>query len=118
MLTAISAVALAMPGFAQEAIPDSDWRTINRDSAATRYSPLDDINRENVSTITEAWSYPLRAFSTAVPLVVDGVMYLPAGSRVVALDADTGEEIWVLNEPAPANQPPGPGGGFSSRGLG
>ena len=118
LLTAISAVALAMPGFAQEAIPDSDWRTINRDSAATRYSPLDDINRENVSKITEAWNYPLRAFSTAVPLVIDGVMYLPAGPRVVALDADTGEEIWVLNEPAPANQPPGPGGGFSGRGLG
>ena len=41
-------------------IPDGDWRTINRDLPATRYSPLDQINRSNVAQLKVAWSYPLR----------------------------------------------------------
>jgi len=120
LLAAISTMAMAMPGIAQESIPDSDWRTINRDLAATRYSPLDEINRANVEQLHEKWSYPLRAFSTAVPVVVDGIMYLPAGSRVVALDADTGEEVWTYSESSVPNQGSGSGGGggFSGRGLG
>jgi glucose dehydrogenase len=56
------------------AMPDGDWRTINRDLAATRFSPLDEINKSNVSQLAEAWSYPLRGFNNAVPLVVGGTM--------------------------------------------
>ena len=99
------------------AMPDGDWRTINRDLAATRFSPLDDINKSNVSQLAEAWSYPLRGFNTAVPLVIDGTMYVSVANRVVALDADTGEEVWVHEEPRPAGQGPGPGG-VSGRGVG
>ena len=120
LLTAISAVALTMPVVAQQAVPDSDWRTIDRDLAATRYSPLQEINRTNVGQLEEKWSYPLRAFSTVVPLVIDGTMYFPAGQRVVALNADTGEEVWTYSESVP--QDPAAGGigpgGFSGRGLG
>ena len=89
-------------GRAQDSIPEGDWRTINRDAAATRFSPLDDINRANVAELRQAWEYPFRSFNTAVPLVVDGTMYLPAGDRVIALDADTGAEKWVYT------LPPGP----------
>src|SRR5690606_4638862 len=39
------------------AAPAGDWRTIDRDSAATRYSPLDDINRGNVTQLQQAWTY-------------------------------------------------------------
>lgn len=108
---------------AQEAIPEGDWRTINRDAAATRFSPLDDINRSNVANLQQAWEYPFRSFSTAVPLVIDGTMYFPAGSRVIALDADTGQERWVYElPPGPprASPTPGPGGGArtaSTRGV-
>jgi glucose dehydrogenase len=91
---------------AQGAIPEGDWRTINRDAAATRFSPLDEINRGNVARLTEAWNYPFRSFNTAVPIVVDGTMYFPAGNRVVALDADTGQEKWVFTLPNGANGQP------------
>ena len=60
-------VAASTAALAQESIPDGDWRTINRDLAATRFSPLAYINRSNVSQLKEAWSYPLRANNTAVP---------------------------------------------------
>jgi quinoprotein glucose dehydrogenase len=99
LLSAASAGATA-----QVAIPDGDWRTIERDSAATRYSPLTEINRGNVARLQEAWNYAFRSFNTAVPLVIDGTMYFPAGNRVVALDADTGEETWVYTIPPVGEQ--------------
>src|SRR5690606_10036007 len=99
---------------AQGSIPDGDWRTIDRDAAATRFSPLDEINKSNVAQLRETWSYPFRAFNTAVPLVVDGTMYFPAGNRVVALDADTGQEKWVHTIPSAGEQPRN----ASTRGVG
>ncbi len=99
-------------------IPDGDWQTIHRDPAATRYSPLADINRANVGTLQEAWDYPYRAFNNAVPLVIDGVMYFPAQNRIVALDGATGEEVWVHEHQFPASDQPGPPPSFAGRGLG
>ena len=87
------------PAHAKAKIPDADWRTIGRDMALTRFSPLTQINRTNVANLKPAWTYPMKGNNTASPLVIDGVMYLPAGSRVVALDADTGKELWSHNEP-------------------
>jgi quinoprotein glucose dehydrogenase len=114
-LGAVFALAMFAGAEAKPSIPDGDWRTINRDLASTRYSPLGDINRSNVSTLAVAWSYPLKGYNTAPPLVVDGVMYLPAGSRIVALDADTGKEIWVHAEKA---DPEHPFNRVSTRGVG
>lgn len=117
-LAATVGLALSTMAVAQETMPAGDWRTINRDLAATRYSPLDQINKTNVTQLQQSWSYPLRTFSTAVPIVVDGTMYVPAGSRVVALDADTGKERWSYEVKAAAGEggrfPPS----FSSRGVG
>src|SRR6187401_2051954 len=97
--------------------PASDWPTYNRDLAGTRYSPLTQINTTNVSTLTRAWSYRLRPepgksvpaidepassfeiFQQVTPIVVNGVMYLPSGHRVVALDPETGKEIWRYELP-------------------
>jgi glucose dehydrogenase len=84
------------------AIPPGDWRMINRDLSATRYSPLADINRDNVASLERAWSYALDANSTAVPIVIDGVMFLPSRDRVVALDSETGTEIWSQQLGLPA----------------
>ncbi len=114
-LAAISALAVASGAQARSAIPDGDWRTINRDLAATRYSPLDQINRANVATLALAWTYPLRGYNTAPPLVIGGVMYFPAANRIVAVDADTGKEIWVHTEP---RDPGNPFAGPSMRGVG
>lgn len=115
-LAATLAFAASTGVQADSGTPDGDWRTINRDLAATRYSPLDQINRSNVEKLGEAWRLPLRSFGTAVPLVVDGVMYVPAGARVLAVDADSGAEIWAYEEPRPEGQQFG--GGVSSRGVG
>ena len=100
-----------------EASEGGDWPTYNRDLAGTRYSPLTQINTKNVSTLTQVWSYRLRPepgksvpaidkpassfeiFQEVTPIVVNGVMYLPSGNRVVALEADTGKEIWRYELP-------------------
>ena len=104
----IASVWMAAPA-AQEAgrSPGADWPTYNRDLAGTRYSPLDQINTGNVGELQEAWSYrfhpedgfvegpePAELFQQVTPIVVDGVMYLAAGNRVVALRPETGAEIW------------------------
>ncbi len=84
-------------------MPDGDWRTINRDLASTRFSPLNQINKSNVATLKQAWSYTIALRSARpVPLVIDGTMYLPAGSRLIALDADSGKEVWTYSFPASA----------------
>jgi quinoprotein glucose dehydrogenase len=97
--------------------PDGDWPTYNRDLAGTRYSRLTQINTSNVSTLAPAWSYRLRPergqavpaidkpassfemFQQVTPIVVNGVMYLPSGNRVVALEPETGKEIWRYELP-------------------
>src|SRR5690606_33415767 len=80
----------------------------------------------NVSRLEEAWSYRLNGASTAVPLVVDGVMYVPNGDRIVALDGDSGDEVWVHvlspprgpeREAASASPVPLRGGRASTRGV-
>jgi glucose dehydrogenase len=99
-VVAILAAVLAPSAHAQSA---ADWPMYNRDLAGTRYSPLSQINAGNVAKLRQAWSYAMRpggkgpaagAFSEVTPIVVHGVMYLPAGNRVLALDPDTGKVIW------------------------
>jgi quinoprotein glucose dehydrogenase len=93
----------------------ADWPTYNRDLAGTRYSPLTQINTENVGSLRQVWSYPLGRNHTTgdlgggsqfTPLVIDGVMYLAGADHVVALQADTGAEIWRFNlrEGAPSRR--------------
>ena len=93
-----------------------DWPMYRGDFAGTGYSPLAEINSANVSSLTRAWVYALAREtpgpddrgpnSQVTPIVVDGVMYLPAADRVVALDPVTGQEIWrhVLDGRAPSRR--------------
>ncbi len=88
--------------------PDADWPMFNRDFAGTRYSPLTQINTTNVTQLQQAWTYKLRPhdgkpltgespseiFQEITPIVVNDVMYLPSANRVVALEPETGKEIW------------------------
>jgi quinoprotein glucose dehydrogenase len=83
---------------------NSDWPMYNYDLHGTRHSPLSEINTENVGDLEEAWSFnigrlsnsgSLTGGSEATPIVVDGVMFLPLAEAVIALDAETGEEIWT-----------------------
>jgi glucose dehydrogenase len=82
-----------------------DWPMYSRDLAGTRYSPLAQIDSRNVAKLTQAWSRKLRgtsgnAVAEVTPIVIDGVMYLPASDRILALEADTGREIWSYQLPA------------------
>lgn len=87
-----------------------DWPMYNRDPAGTRYSPLTQIDTKNVSKLHLAWTYRLGGVVTgrgrgasgseATPIVIDDVMYLPAAGRVVALQAETGKEIWRYDLPS------------------
>jgi len=86
-----------------------DWPMYHRDYAGTRYSPLAEITADNVTGLELAWHYrfnrqdrprisgpsAFEIYQQITPIVVDGIMYLPSGDRVVALDPDSGEEIWV-----------------------
>jgi len=106
--TALLILGLAAAGDAQRrgATPVQEWQTYNHDLAGTRFSPLTAINAGNVAKLARAWTYNfppppsgrggggLLSGSEAVPIVVSGVMYLPAGNTVVALEADTGKVIW------------------------
>ena len=90
--------------------PTSDWRFYGGDEGGSRYSNLTQINRENVSTLRRAWTYhtgelelglksaPFQASFSTTPLVLNGVMYLSTpSSRVIALDAETGTELWKFD---------------------
>ena len=57
VLVLVAGSALALGGQAPERSADADWPTYNRDLAGTRYSPLDQINTGNVSSLREVWTY-------------------------------------------------------------
>jgi quinoprotein glucose dehydrogenase len=77
-----------------------DWPRYARDLGGTHYSPLSQITAANVGKLQTAWSFKVRpeggggTVSSATPIAVDGVLYLPIGNAVVALDGATGQEIW------------------------
>ena len=75
-----------------------DWLTYNGTYDEQRHSTLTGINKENISELAPAWTYDLKTGRgiESTPIVVDGVMYLTSSwSIVYALDAVTGEELWV-----------------------
>lgn len=86
----------------------SDWPAYANDGG-TRFSPLTDIDRTNVSRLQMAWTFHTGETSFATdaekkstfevtPIVVDGTMYLSTGfNKVIALDAATGKERWTFD---------------------
>ena len=81
---------------------DADWRMHGRDEGENRFSDLTQITPENIGELGVAWyadfdSRSLRGVE-GTPLVVDGVMYATgAWSKVLALDAATGEKLWEFD---------------------
>ena len=109
LITAVS-IGIAAAVFAQSnqrnpapaVVAAGDWHNINRDSGATRFSPLNQITSGNVARLAQAWTFPMTGGGSSVPLVVNGVMFVSSGRRVVAIDGDTGKEVWEFTLPAPA----------------
>jgi quinoprotein glucose dehydrogenase len=82
---------------------DGEWPAYHRDLASTRYSPLDQITKDNVARLAVAWTWksdttdrPMEIKNENTPLMIGGVLYFTSGQHraVVAADAATGAEKW------------------------
>ena len=86
-----------------------DWPFYGHDAGGTRYSPLAQINRENVAQLKIAWVFHTgdisdgtggrkRSGLETTPLLVEGTLYLTTGfNRIFAVDAQTGKQLWVYD---------------------
>ena len=96
--SAAAALGLLLVSCAPPPTADVDWPVYLGDSGRQHYSELDQINRDNVAGLQQAWVYnsgePSGTMYTS-PVVVDGVFYALSPKLVAfALNAATGEEIW------------------------
>ena len=112
--TACLVLLCASTGLAQYGATGGEWRSYGGDLGSTKYSPLDQIDAGNFGDLEIAWRWAsadggldldaireqaprvtLRMFQ-ATPLMVDGVIYISTAlHQVAALDAGTGETLWV-----------------------
>ena len=93
-----------------------DWLNWRRTDNAWGYSPLDQINRQNVNQLQLAWSWAMddTGAGEAQPLAYDGVLYLPNPRGVIqALDGATGDLLWEYRPQAA----PGSALGGEGRGV-
>jgi len=121
VLAVVATLAMSVTTVSAQTAP-GDWPHFNRDSGSTRYVPLDQIDTTNVGRLQQAWTFnpapppPPAADggrggrgggrggrggrggggvgAQAVPVVVNGIMYVPAGNVVVAIDGAAGTEVW------------------------
>jgi quinoprotein glucose dehydrogenase len=106
----IAAVAIVLAGSArsqQPSVQRGEWPSYAGDLRNHHYSPLDQINASNFSKLEIAWRFktdnlgnrPEYKFE-GTPLMVKGILYATAGSRraAIAIDAATGELLWVHGE--------------------
>ena len=92
-LALLGSVALVPALLAQS--PAGDWPMYRHDLTGSGYSPLKQIDTKNVAALTQTWTYKIGGNnSEATPIVVSGVMFVPAMGRVVALEPETGKELW------------------------
>jgi quinoprotein glucose dehydrogenase len=86
------------------------WPEYGGDAGGRRYTPLADVTPENVARLRVAWTYrsgdlpasrgaqPSELASEVTPVLADGLLFLCTPyNRVVALDAETGEERWSFD---------------------
>src|SRR3954469_21450725 len=89
---------------AQQGTAGKEWRYYGGDAGNTKYSPLDQINANNVKQLDIVWRWKAENFGPrpdynweVTPLMIGNVLYFTAGARrdVVAVDAATGETLWM-----------------------
>ena len=115
-VVAVATVAISTPAAAQEGAPNGEWPYYGGDVGGTKYSGLDQIDATNFNDLEIAWrwqsadaGFDLEALREihddlslvnlkVTPLMVGGVLYVVTPLRLaVALDAGTGETLWVHN---------------------
>ena len=127
-LTLAALLTSAGPAPAQYGAADGEWRFYAGDGGHTQYTALDQIDASNVSDLEVAWRWqaensadrPFFNFEST-PIMIGGVLYTSTGaSEVAAVDAATGETIWLYTplpkpgaEDDPARRPQGSGRGVA-----
>ena len=121
-LIALLTLSLSTTLLSQRGAQDGGWQAFGADTGSTKYTPLDQIDADNVNDLEIVWRRPAldqsfvdinpnQRYSTswnAAPLVVDGVAYVTNGVGLVeAFDPGTGETIWVQEPPGGAEGLPG-----------
>jgi len=111
---------LAVMPFLSGMLAAQEWRYYGGDAGGARFSPLKQINRENVNQLKRVWTYHTGELERSgnatdrhsiapfesTPLVVAGILYISTpSSRVIALDAETGAEIWEFDPQRGSGKP-------------
>ena len=97
-LLGICLISLASCSAPDKHNPYKTWRDFGGSPDMSRFVDQDQITKENVHQLEEAWFYPTGDDRTYHfnPLIIDSVMYVLAkGNSLVALNAKTGEELWI-----------------------
>jgi quinoprotein glucose dehydrogenase len=124
-LVVIALIAITAVVSGQSGTKNGEWTTYGGDLGNTKYAPLDQVTAANFSSLEIAWRFkvdnlgPRPEFNLqSTPLMVKGVLYSTGGTRraVVALDAATGEQLWIHSENEGARGAAAPRQ-FSGRGL-
>ena len=101
----VASLTISIAG--QSGAKNGEWRHYGGDIGNTRYSPLDQINATNFSKLELAWRFKTDSLGPrpeyqfeGTPLMAGGLVYSTGGTRraVVALDAATGEMVWMHSE--------------------
>ena len=106
ILAAIAALAYGPSATSQSgtSVYEGDWPLYHGGEFSQRYSPLDQINADNVQELEIAWRFSTQGIgpdpvynNPATPLEIDGVLYTNVGStrNVMALDATSGQVLWL-----------------------
>jgi alcohol dehydrogenase (cytochrome c) len=85
----------------REATSQTDWPNFNGGFNGNRYSKVTQINKSNVGRLVPRWVFPVPngGLLQGTPIVVEGVMYVPATNTVIALDAGSGARLWTFTRP-------------------
>ena len=129
-LFATVALVFATVACAQEPDAATGWPFVGSDQAHTKYSIAEEITVANVNELEIVWEWepnetPLEDYGTrpgpfqSTPVMINGILYLSTMyTRVVALDAETGAELWAFDPRAYEGGPVGAGPtGFKHRGV-
>ncbi len=104
LIAALAWVGRPVSAQQQQSPQGGEWRYYAADAAGTKYSSLDQINKDNVKDLRIAWRWKSDnlgprpdPYLQSTPIMAGGVLYATAGTRrdVVAIDAATGETLWV-----------------------
>src|SRR5678815_2392894 len=120
----VLAITVASTASAQAAGTTIEWGAYGRTAGGDRFSPANQITRENVTSLAPAWTYRTGELDVktrrpakleVTPLMVDGTLYIstPLG-KVAALDPLTGKERWEFQADVDTNTG---WGDFTNRGV-